>query len=567
MDIVHHAASPSSSPRAEPRSSNPSRRPSRPRRSLCAPCPRSARCSEPGWAAGVPHIPQGASASSPTSISKSRVHALIQAAAKSSRLKYRTQCTNLRERWRRPRGATAPMAEEVGRTAAGGRSTTWTTRRRAHELSADAGAPVRYRAMKARRRRNAGGRRRATRTEQRGGGAGGEPRAAEGVVPAPRRRRGGAREDGAPRRSSSRSRTTRRSSRSFERPRRRRRRRGASSTTRRRAAPCAKREMKVAAEKMEYPPAEAKKGRDCAPRQRGRRSARAAPATLESADERRRNELRLLRERARNVRMEMKRAADAQQCSGGGAASAELCTRRWRRAPPPSSSAASRSMRCRSTRSCERSRAAPSAPPAARTRTPPRRPAPLSTHTPPARPLSGADPPFRPFAITVELADSKVQLLDAPGYGDSLHAEVIRCDLRASRTIHAGGDGRRAGGARPPGLRHEDWLVHRLYFIAPHRLKAIDVEFLRPPLAPRQHRADHRQVGHGRRPKGRGGVQAQVRAISRRTDTAPASPHTPHPRLRCARRSSEGISSTRSTPPPSVRWSSRTASVQTSSRR
>ena len=72
------------------------------------------------------------------------------------------------------------------------------------------------------------------------------------------------------------------------------------------------REMKVAAEKMEYAKAEAKKAEIA---RLDNESAQLATQLkrLESADERRRNELRLLRERARNVRMEMKRAADAQQ--------------------------------------------------------------------------------------------------------------------------------------------------------------------------------------------------------------------------------------------------------------
>ena len=173
--------------------------------------------------------------------------------------------------------------------------------------------------------------------------------------------------------------------------------------------------------------------------------------------------------------------------------------------------------------------------------------------------------PFDPFAITVGKHELQVQLLDTPGYGDSLHAEEsfdVICEyvegLYAKQEEMEGGRAARD----PEKLRHEDGLVHCcLYFIAPHRLKAIDVEFLRR-LSPLVNIVPIIAKSDTMTTKEKEEFKLQVRAISRRTDTAPASPHTSHiPRLRCARRSStRASSSTPSTPPPSVRWSSRTAS-------
>lgn len=220
------------------------------------------------------------------------------------------------------------------------------------------------------------------------------------------------------------------------------------------------REMKVAAEKMEYAKAEAKKAEIA---RLDNESAQLATQLkrLESADERRRNELRLLRERARNVRMEMKRAADAQQY---GAAAEKRLQAELLQEEVAALQAELKQMRRVEGEAYpvdeehERSSAV--------------------LHSSTVRIT-----PFDPFAITVGKHELQVQLLDTPGYGDSLHAEEsfdVICEyvegLYAKQEEMEGGRAARD----PEKLRHEDGLVHCcLYFIAPHRLKAIDVEFLR----------------------------------------------------------------------------------------
>ena len=329
------------------------------------------------------------------------------------------------------------------------------------------------------------------------------------------------------------------------------------------------REMKVAAEKMEYQKAEAKKAEIA---RLDNESAQLATQLkrLESADERRRNELRLLRERARNVRMEMKRAADAQQY---GAAAEKRLQAELLQEEVAALQAELKQMRRvegeaypvdeeheRSSAVLHSSTVRPRPP----HMPPPPRPPPLHPH-PRFVPSQVRITPFDPFAITVGKHELQVQLLDTPGYGDSLHAEEsfdVICEyvegLYAKQEEMEGGRAARD----PEKLRHEDGLVHCcLYFIAPHRLKAIDVEFLRR-LSPLVNIVPIIAKSDTMTTKEKEEFKLQVRAISRRTDTAPASPHTSHiPRLRCARRSStRASSSTRSTPPPSVRWSSRTAS-------
>ena len=216
------------------------------------------------------------------------------------------------------------------------------------------------------------------------------------------------------------------------------------------------REMKVAAEKMEYAKAEAKKAEIA---RLDNESAQLATQLkrLESADERRRNELRLLRERARNVRMEMKRAADAQQY---GAAAEKRLQAELLQEEVAALQAELKQMRRvegeaypvdeeheRSSAVLHSSTVRPRPP----HMPPPPRPPP-SPPTPPARPLSGADHAVRPVrdhggearAPGPAPRHPRVRRLP-PRRG------VVRCDLRVRRgTVRqAGGDGRWAGGARP----------------------------------------------------------------------------------------------------------------------
>ena len=248
------------------------------------------------------------------------------------------------------------------------------------------------------------------------------------------------------------------------------------------------REMKVAAEKMEYAKAEAKKAEIA---RLDNESAQLATQLkrLESADERRRNELRLLRERARNVRMEMKRAADAQQY---GAAAEKRLQAELLQEEVAALQAELKQMRRvegeaypvdeeheRSSAVLHSSTVRPRPPHTP----PPPRPPPSPHPHPLLVPSQVRITPFDPFAITVGKHELQVQLLDTPGYGDSLHAEEsfdVICEyvegLYAKQEEMEGGRAARD----PEKLRHEDGLVHCcLYFIAPHRLKAIDVEFLR----------------------------------------------------------------------------------------
>ena len=216
------------------------------------------------------------------------------------------------------------------------------------------------------------------------------------------------------------------------------------------------REMKVAAEKMEYAKAEAKKAEIA---RLDNESAQLATQLkrLESADERRRNELRLLRERARNVRMEMKRAADAQQY---GAAAEKRLQAELLQEEVAALQAELKQMRRvegeaypvdeeheRSSAVLHSSTVRPRPP-----HTPPPPRPPPSPPTPPARPLSGADHAVRPVrdhggearAPGPAPRHPRVRRLP-PRRG------VVRCDLRVRRgsVREAGGDGGWPGGARP----------------------------------------------------------------------------------------------------------------------
>jgi septin family protein len=186
---------------------------------------------------------------------------------------------------------------------------------------------------------------------------------------------------------------------------------------------------------------------------------------LRAADERRRVELHTLRESARSLRMEMKRAADSFDFQ---LASEKQVEARAVQAECEALQAALREMRRDPTTGKtggddeeEASSASKSGLTSATVRV----------------------SPFDPFGITVGKNELMVTLIDTPGYGDNLNTvesfEVITAHVEGlfkaqllAETSASTRDYDR--------LRNEDPLVHCcLYFIAPHRLKHIDVAFMR----------------------------------------------------------------------------------------
>jgi septin family protein len=90
---------------------------------------------------------------------------------------------------------------------------------------------------------------------------------------------------------------------------------------------------------------------------------------------------------------------------------------------------------------------------------------------------------FDPFAISVGKHELQVTLIDTPGYGETLHTEesfdviCAHVDNLFERQLHAESSFSARDAER---LRLQDPLVHVcLYFIAPHRLKHIDIAFMR----------------------------------------------------------------------------------------
>jgi len=90
---------------------------------------------------------------------------------------------------------------------------------------------------------------------------------------------------------------------------------------------------------------------------------------------------------------------------------------------------------------------------------------------------------FDPFAITVGKHELQVTLVDTPGYGESLDAQesfaVVEqyVDALFERQLRAESSWSPRDAER---LRLQDPLVHAcLYFIAPHRLKHMDIAFMR----------------------------------------------------------------------------------------
>ena len=90
---------------------------------------------------------------------------------------------------------------------------------------------------------------------------------------------------------------------------------------------------------------------------------------------------------------------------------------------------------------------------------------------------------FDPFCISVGKHELQVTLVDTPGYGETLHTEesfeVITSyvDSLFERQLRAESSWSARDAER---MRLQDPLVHVcLYFIAPHRLKHIDIAFMR----------------------------------------------------------------------------------------
>lgn len=90
---------------------------------------------------------------------------------------------------------------------------------------------------------------------------------------------------------------------------------------------------------------------------------------------------------------------------------------------------------------------------------------------------------FDPFCISVGKHELQVTLVDTPGYGESLHTEEsfeVICkyvDALFEKQLRAESSWSPRDAER---LRLHDPLVHCcLYFIAPHRLKHIDIAFMR----------------------------------------------------------------------------------------
>lgn len=186
---------------------------------------------------------------------------------------------------------------------------------------------------------------------------------------------------------------------------------------------------------------------------------------IAATDEKRRNELRTLRTRTRAMRMDVKRAAEQQQF--------ELAAEKQRQAELLQLECEALQAELKQTR---------------------RRPGSESSNgdvLDEFEDLSGNSlrgstvrvSKFDPFSISVGKNELQVSLVDTPGYGDATNTEesfeVIQQYVESTfeRQLQA----ESTWGVRDiERMRLEDSLVHVcLYFIAPHRLKHIDVAFMR----------------------------------------------------------------------------------------
>lgn len=233
----------------------------------------------------------------------------------------------------------------------------------------------------------------------------------------------------------------------------------------------AEREMQSAIEKAQYKLAQAKQ-MEIAELDKTMAELSERLKELSAADERRRNELRSLREATRSLRLEMKRAADAgsfglaaefQLEAGIMQAECDLVQaklKQMRRGNDPATMSGTADEDDPYDDDEERR--------------PGHRAINSSTVSVKA---------FDPFLINVGKHELQITLVDTPGYGESLHTEEsfdVICsyvDTLFEKQLRAESSWSPRDAER---LRMQDPLVHVcLYFIAPHRLKHIDVAFMR----------------------------------------------------------------------------------------
>ena len=228
----------------------------------------------------------------------------------------------------------------------------------------------------------------------------------------------------------------------------------------------AEREMQAAVEKTQYTLAQKKKS-ELADLTAEVGRVTAALRDLCASDERKRNELRSLRERARELRWEMKRAADEQSFA---LASDKQLAAEVLQLECDALQAELKRMRRSADGGAVREGEEDEEDDEARSQQA------LTSST--VRVTR-----FEPFNISVGKHELQVTLVDTPGYGESVDTnesfEVICSYVERCFERHAKAES--AWSARDADrIRHEDGMVHCcLYFIAPHRLKHIDVAFMK----------------------------------------------------------------------------------------
>jgi len=235
----------------------------------------------------------------------------------------------------------------------------------------------------------------------------------------------------------------------------------------------AERELQAAVEKSEYATAHARQD-EISMLNESMAELAVSLKELSLADERQRNELRALREATRALRLEMKRAADQSSFVVAGErqleatllqAECEAVQQQLKQMRRGSDAVAA-----------SRQAGAPDYDDEYDDELTKERRRALTSATVSVK-------AFDPFSISVGKHELQVTLVDTPGYGETLHTEesfeVIThyVDSLFERQLRAEGAWNARDSER---LRLQDPLVHAcLYFIAPHRLKGIDLAFMR----------------------------------------------------------------------------------------
>ena len=222
------------------------------------------------------------------------------------------------------------------------------------------------------------------------------------------------------------------------------------------------REMKASSETADYTRAEARK-KEISQLTKEIQVHTENLKLLCAADERRRQELQALRESARSLRMEMKRSADQSIF--------RLALELKVQAAVMQSEADALSLELKQMRRDEFVGGAREDE------------EPIEGDHSSIRGSTVRVTPFDPFCITVGKNELQVKLVDTPGYGETLnaeesfdvithHVEKLFCEMLAAETSSSARD--------PDRLLSNDPLIHCcLYFIAPHRLKNIDIAFMK----------------------------------------------------------------------------------------